>query len=55
MPRGRPLVPLTLTDEQQEQLNGIGVGPIPWLLPARRMPVTAVITAASRNRRSRSR
>ncbi len=23
MPRGRPLVPLTLTDEQQEQLNGI--------------------------------
>ncbi len=23
MPRGRPLVPLTLTDEQREQLNGI--------------------------------
>ena len=23
MPRGRPLTPLTLTDEQQEQLNGI--------------------------------
>ena len=23
MPRGRPLVPLTLTDEQQDQLNGI--------------------------------
>ena len=23
MPRGRPLAPLTLTDEQQDQLNGI--------------------------------
>ena len=23
MPLGRPLVPLTLTDEQQDQLNGI--------------------------------
>ena len=23
MPHGRPLVPLTLTDEQQDQLNGI--------------------------------
>ena len=23
MPRGRPLAPLTFTDEQQDQLNGI--------------------------------
>ena len=31
MPRRRPLAPLTLTDEQQDQLNGIAQSATPAL------------------------
>ena len=38
MPRGRPLVPLTLTDEQQDQLNGIARSATPALRPGPASP-----------------
>ena len=42
MPRGRPLVPLTLTDEQQDQLNGIArSATLPYALVQRARMVLA--------------
>ncbi len=42
MPRGRPLVPLTLTDEQQDQLNGIArSATLPYALVQRAQMVLA--------------
>ena len=41
MPRGRPLVPLTLTDEQQDQLNGIARSATLLVQPARMVLASA--------------
>ena len=42
MPRGRPLAPLTLTDEQQDQLNGIAQSAtLPYALVVRARMILA--------------
>ena len=44
MPQGRPPAPLTITDEQQEQLDGVARSdtlPCAWVVRARMIPACA--------------